>query len=496
MEKKYLLFDYGASHGRCIVGKFDGSNLDMEVIFDFENRPVAYAGTLYWDILRLASELKLGMQKAFSIYPDIACVGIDTWGCDFGFIDKDGSLLANPANYRDALRHTYKKQLDAAFGEYNLYAEAGANTNPIMGLYHLYGLKHQNASHLQAAGKLLMIPDLLNYYLTGIAANEYTDATMFLGVNQAQKKWSKKIIDFCGFNPDWFCELRMPGTVLGEISKGIAEEFGIPQIPVITVASHDSASAVAGMPISQKDAARNWSYLSLGTWALLGMESEEMYNCPRALPTGFATQGGCAGKNNFVNLITGLWVIQQCAEKWKQKGNFSWDSVVESARAAGRSNAYFSHDDERFAFPTPDMPGLLQGYFRETGQPVPEGMGGIAACVYENLVYILREAYDNLCRFTGRSFEVLQVVGGGSNNALLCQWIADALGLTVKAGPSETTSLGNMLLQMQAMGDIGSLAEGRDLAASSFAACIYEPCDCRDRWDEGFSAYMQRCAKK
>lgn len=493
MEKKYLLFDYGASHGRCIVGKFDGEKIDMEVICDFDNRPVNFAGTLYWDILRLASEIKIGMRKAFAMYPDISSIGIDTWGCDFGFIDADGKLLGNPANYRDSLRYEYKKKLDEEFGELELYKEAGANTSNIMGIYHMYGLVKTGAEQLKVADKMLMIPDLLNYYLTGIPANEYTVATMFLGVNQQEGKWSEKLIDFCGFDKKWFSPLSQPGTVLGDMKPELVEEFGVPNIPVISVAGHDSASAVAGMPIENAD--KEWCYLSWGTWSLLGVESADFFNKDEVMPTGFATQGGCEGKNNFTNLITGMWVIQQCMEKWKRDNpDVSWDDVVKAATVAQRGKAFFSHEDQTFAFPSPDMPGLIQDYCRKTGQGVPEGMGEVAACVYENQVLILKEAYENLKRFTGKEFEVIQVVGGGSKNALLCQWLADALQLTVKAGPSETTSVGNLLLQMKAMGDITDLTEGRKIAARSFDTKTYVPGD-GTLWEERYAAYRAHCGR-
>ena len=275
----------------------------MEVINDFDNRPVNYAGSLYWDILRLSSEIKIGMKMAFKAHPDIQSIAIDTWGCDFGFIDADGKLVGNPTNYRDALRYQYKEQLEAEYGEMELYMDAGSNLNNIMGLYHLYALTKTQAEELKVADRLLMIPDLLNYYLTGIAANEYTDANMFLAADPQTRQWSKKLISKLGFEEKWFrCEMKMPGSILGAMKPEIVKEFEVPGIPVINVASHDSSSAMAGVPVSTED--KDWLYLSLGTWAIIGIESDRFYNTPESFPSGFATQGGCENKNNFVNLIT------------------------------------------------------------------------------------------------------------------------------------------------------------------------------------------------
>lgn len=488
--KKYLIFDYGASHGRCIVGLFDGKKIDMEVINNFDNRPVKYAGSLYWDILRLSSEIKIGMQMAFKAHPDIQSIAIDTWGCDFGFIDADGKLVGNPTNYRDSLRYQYKEKLEAEYGELELYMDAGSNLNNIMGLYHLYALMKIQAEELKVADRLLMIPDLLNYYLTGIAANEYTDANMFLATDPKTRQWSKKLINKLGFEEKWFrCEMRMPGTILGDMKPDIVKEFGVPNIPVINVASHDSSSAMAGVPVSKED--KNWLYLSLGTWAIIGIESDKFYNTPESFPSGFATQGGCENKNNFVNLITGLWVIQQCAEKWKTDfgSEFSWNAIVDEVRNTKQGIAFIDPNDSAFALPDPDMPGVIQQYCRKTGQSVPNGVGEVASCVYEGLTMALLEAFENLKKFTGKNYSTLYVVGGGSKNVLLCQWLADALSVKVKAGPAETTSLGNLLMQMRAMGDIMSLEEGREIAADSFNPKVYLPTDQTVAWAERFQKY-------
>lgn len=483
MEKNYLIFDYGASHGRCIIAKYDGRIFKMEEVNEYDNRPVNFAGTLYWDLLRLASELKVGMQKASALYPRIESVGIDTWGCDFGFIDKYGKLLANPVNYRDGLRYRYKPVLDEHFGEYNLFRLGGVNTNTIMGLYHLFGMLREGTTELEYAHKFLMVPDLLNYYLTGIAVNEYTDATMSLMVDQDNKTWQKKILEPLGIRPDLFSDIVMPGHVLGDLQASICEEFGIHPIPVVNVASHDTASAIAGIPIAASEG--NWAFISLGTWAIFGIEADQQYVSEEVFASGLANQGGCEGKTNFVDLFTGLWVIQQCYDKWCRDfgGDIGWDAVAEAAGSARGGKAFINLDAPDFAQPNPDMPLQIQQYCIESGQIAPEGMGEIARCVFESLVLKFRSCKENVEKFTERKIDLLHVVGGGSKNGLLCQWTADALGIPVLAGPAETTSVGNLLMQLKANGEIHSLAEGREISAASSTPIEYHPSE-PAIWDE------------
>lgn len=490
IQKKYLIFDYGASHGRCLVAKFDGQSFVMELVHDFDNRPVNYAGNLYWDILRLSSELDIGLQKAFRKYPDIVSVGVDTWGCDFGFIDKQGRLLANPVNYRDSWRHSHKDELYSEVSEYDVFRLGGANTNPIMGLYHMYALKREDATELKYADKLLMIPDLLNYYLTGIAKNEYTNATMTLMADQENHDWQYELIDRIGAPRHVFQELRQPGTILGNIRQSLCEEHGIPSVPVISVATHDTASAIGGIPLKTPD--KPWAFISLGTWAIFGQETDSVNTSIEVFKSGFANQGGIEGKNNFVNLITGLWVIQQCRERWnRDEGrSVSWDEIVEAAKDAPAGFAFIDIQDEAFGPPNANMPGAVQEYCRKKGQKVPEGMGGVARAIYESMALKFMECMETIEKLAGKKPQVLHIFGGGVQNKLLCQWVADALQLEIFAGPTETTSVGNLLMQMKAMGDIKSLNEGRKISAQSSEVVTYYPGD-GTQWQEYYKRYKE-----
>lgn len=489
-EKKYLIFDYGASHGRCLVAKFNGESFSMELVHDFDNRPVYYGGTLYWDVLRLSSELNIGLLKAFKKYPDISSVGIDTWGCDFGFLDKKGRLIANPANYRDEWRHRYKPVLDEMLGEYEIFKMGGANTNPIMSIYYLYALKCEGASELKSADKFLMMPDLLNYYLTGEAANEYTDATMSLLVDQENKCWQKELIGKIGISSDLFLEIRQPGTVLGGLQDKICKEIGIPSVPVVSVASHDTASAIAGVPLNgvQKD----WAFISLGTWALFGQETDEIKTGRDLFHKGFGNQGGVDGKNNFINMITGLWIIQQCQEYWnRMRGEkVPWDEIVQAAQDAPVGKAFIDVQDPVFMLANSNMPQAIREYCKQKGQFIPQTMGEVARVVYESMVFKFKECLESIKEITRSAPKVLHVFGGGVQNRMLCQWMANAMNIHIKAGPVETTSVGNLLLQMKAMGDISSVNEGRAISAKSSETEEYYPQE-ETAFSENFERYKE-----
>jgi sugar (pentulose or hexulose) kinase len=488
-EKKYMLFDFGASHGRCLVVKFDGKRITMEEIHEFNNTPVNYAGTLYWDILYLVNELKIGIKKAYAAHPDVSSIGLDTWGCDFGFIDKYGTLLGNPVNYRNDARLRHKKECDAFLGDYELFKLGGANLNHIMSVYELFANLKEDTTLLKAADKLLMMPDLLNYYLTGIPVNEYTNATMTLMVDQNNKIWEKKIINGLELPEKIFGKILMPGTKIGVIQKRISDELGVPQLPVIAVATHDTASAIAGIPLTDRE---DWAFLSLGTWAIIGVECDRVITEERAYREDFGNQGGCEGKNNFVNLFTGLWVIQQCYERWNNEAGkqISWNAVVDAVKDARGGIAFVNLDAEEFVPPSPNMPAVLQEYCKKRGFAVPQGMGEVARCVYESFVLKLKKNCEEMKSLAKTEVKVLYTVGGGSKNGLLCQWIADALKVKVKAGPAETTSVGNVLLQMKGLGEIASLAEGRIISAQSAQTEEYNVRDTQ-KWNE----YYEICQK-
>ena len=488
--KNYLIFDFGASNGRAAVARFDGQKFDLETTHRFDNRPVYAAGTLYWDILRLYSELKMGLQYSVRKYKNIISMGLDTWGADFGFIDKNGKLISNPVHYRDEKRSNDANKLYKIISREELFKLTGAMINPIFDLFHLYSLKLQHATEFVNRDKFLTIPDIFNYFLTGETYNEYTRLTNSIMYNQKEKKWEDRIFDKLGLTKDIFPEIIMPGEKIGSISGDVCTELEIETMPVIAPVTHDTPSAVAGIPVAGKN--KNWAFISMGTWCIIGQETKSPIINYETMKAGFSNEGGAEGLNLFVKNITGLWIIQQCRERWiKDEGSdISWDEIVKMSFSAEAFKSFIDVDDPVFSKPQVDMPKVLQEYCKNRGQNIPEGIGEISRCIYESLAMKFRHDLDALEKLTGDRIELLHLVGGEIQNKLLCQWTADVTGSPVVAGPTETTSVGNLLMQLKGTGEIKTLEEGRKISLASSKVTSYQPKD-KNRWDEAYSRYLK-----
>jgi len=488
--KNYLIFDFGASNGRAAVARFDGQKFDLETTHRFDNRPVYAAGALYWDILRLYSELKMGLQYSVKKYKNIISMGLDTWGADFGFIDKNGKLISNPVHYRDEKRSNDANKLYKIISREELFKLTGAMINPIFDLFHLYSLKLRHATEFVNRDKFLTIPDIFNYFLTGETYNEYTRLTNSIMYNQKEKKWEDRIFDKLGLTKDIFPEIIMPGEKIGSISGDVCIELEIETMLVIAPVTHDTPSAVAGIPVADKN--KNWAFISMGTWCIIGQETKSPIINDETMKAGFSNEGGAEGLNLFVKNITGLWIIQQCRERWiKDEGSdISWDEIVKMSFSAEAFKSFIDVDDPVFSKPQVDMPKVLQEYCKNRGQNIPEGIGEISRCIYESLAMKFRHDLDALEKLTGDKIELLHLVGGGIQNKLLCQWTADVTGSPVVAGPTETTSVGNLLMQLKGTGEIKTLEEGRKISLASSKVTSYQPKD-KNRWDEAYSRYLK-----
>lgn len=493
-KKHFLIFDFGASNGRATVAAFDGSHVEMDVTYRFDNRPVIAAGTLYWDILRLFSELKLGLQASLRKYPDIVSVAVDTWGCDFGFIDRGGKLLGNPVSYRDKPRHERSPLLYKKLPRRELFQLSAGSTNEIMGVYQLFSYKCDNAPELREGYRLLMIPDLLNYLLTGRACNEYSDATMALLCDQTKKTWEKRIPKKLGIPDSFLGEIVMPGALIGRVQAQVCEELGISPIPVVAPATHDTASAVTGIPVV--DGAKNWAFISTGTWSIAGVETPAPIVTDAAFESGYGNNAIADGRNMMVSYITGLWIIQQCRQKWMSDAgkDISWDEIVRQSEKAGPARAYINVDEPGLGEVNADMSAAVVAACERTGQRLENSIGAVSRCVYESLVLKYRENLEILEKVTGKKLDLLHLVGGGIQNHTLCQWVADSMGVPVIAGPTETTSVGNLLMQLKCMKDISTLEQGREISLRSSEVTRYEP-GARSAWDEAFGAYRSIRAK-
>ncbi len=494
-EKHYLIFDFGASGGRATVAAFDGSRARMDVTYRFDNGPVIAAGTLYWDILRLASELKLGIQASLRKYPDIVSLAVDTWGCDFGFIDRNGKLLGNPVTYRDKPRHERSPLLYRILPRRELFQLCAGSTIEIMGLYQLFSFKCDEAPEMREGSRMLMMPDLLNYLLTGRPCNEYTDATMALVCDQKAKSWEKRILRRLGIPETILGELVMPGQLIGPLQPQVCEELAVRPIPVVAPATHDTASAVTGIPVV--DGHRHWAFISTGTWSIAGVETPQPIVTDACFESGYGNNAIADGRNMLVNYITGLWIIQQCRQKWAADAgaDLPWGEIVRLSETEGPAAAFIDVDDPAFGLPNADMPAVILDACRKTGQRLSASIGAVARCVYESLVLKYRLNLETLERLTGRKLELLHLVGGGIQNRILCQWTADAIGIPVIAGPIETTSVGNLLMQLKASGEISTLEQGREISLRSSEVTRYEP-QAGAAWDEAFGKYKALLSRR
>ena len=442
-----LAYDYGASSGRAMLGDFDGNRLALSELHRFANEPVQLSDALYWDVLDLYAQLKLGLQAArkAGIRPD--AIGIDTWGVDFGLLDRDGRLLGNPVHYRDARTEGMMDKAFARMPRETLFDHTGLAFMPFNTLYQLLALEGHPLRTLTE--RLLFMPDLLAYFLTGVQGTEYTIASTGQLIDPRARDWSKPVLSAFGLPESWFAPLCQPGTVRGTLLARVLEETGLSgEIPVVAVASHDTASAVAAVPA----ASGRFAYVSSGTWSLLGVETPAPVIKPAVLSANYTNEGGAFGTTRVLKNIMGLWMIQECRRIWQREG-FSFDYAGLAAMAEGAEPflAFVDPDDALFLHPG-DMPSRIRSRCLETGQSVPETPAQIARLIYECLALKYRWAVERLERdILGEGLDALYIVGGGSQNRLLNQMTANALKKPVVAGPGEATAIGNLLMQAVAL---------------------------------------------
>ena len=482
---KVLAFDFGASSGRAIVATYENGKVTMEEVHRFSNDPVMVGGTFYWDILRLFHEIKQGISKCVAAgHKDIESIGIDTWGVDFGLLDKDGRLLENPVNYRDKRTVGVKEKAFEVCGKENMYKAAGLQFNDFNTIFQLYSLKLQRPELLERAETLLFIPDLLAYFLTGEKSVEYTIASTSELLDAKKRDYDFGMLEKLGIKKEIMPKIVKPGTVKGKLSADIAEELGIDRIDVIASASHDTASAVAAAPIKKGESS---CFISCGTWSLLGAELDEPIINDVSFAEDFTYEGGVENTIRFLKNISGLWLMQETRRQWIREGeDISFKDIDKMLETEKSADVYIDPTRSEFVAPG-NMPKRIDDFLIRTNQKIPASKGQTALCILESLALTYRYYIEALEKILGKKIDVIHLIGGGVKDVNLCKFTANATGKKVTAGPVEATAIGNISVQLIAKGAIKDIESARKQISD---VKEYLPED-GDVWAEKYAKFLK-----
>ncbi len=485
-KRNLLAFDLGASNGRAILGQFDGQRITMQELHRFENHYIEMNGVFYWDTPYLYDQLKTGLLKfKQGDFGDLDAFGIDTWGVDYGLLDKNGHLAGVPRSYRlgtqediDAVKEKIPAQV--------LYSRTGIDTSLTFNtLYQLYRRVREEDPALQIADTMLLTPDLLGYFLTGEKGTEYTIATTTQLYNPATGDWDWETIRQLGIPEHIFTKIDKSGTIRGHLRKELCEEIGINPAAFVAVGSHDTASAVAAIP-----GEGSFAFCSSGTWSLFGAEMDKPDLSVEAANAGFSNEGTIQGGFRPLRTIIGMWIIQECRRDWLKNGiDISWDEVVQQAMQAQPLCSIIDPDAPEF-YAGGDMEKKIQEFCRKTGQPVPETIGQVARCVYESLALKYRHALEGLEKMKGQRIDSLNIVGGPINNRFLNQLIANSLDRLVVTGPVEGAAMGNLLTQAMALGDIENIDQLRQVVRNSENVEYWQP-EHTQQWEDAYQKLLE-----
>ena len=485
-SKPYLAFDFGAESGRAILAHLDSGVLTTQEIRRFKNEPVEYGGSLHWDVARLWWEVRQalsGLQET-----QLAGIGVDAWGVDYALLGEQGELLQNPYHYRDARTVGVMQEVFRKIPKEEIYRATGIQFMPINTLYQLFAAVRETPSLLKAARKLISIPDLFHYWLTGNAVCEFTNATTTQLVNPLTRTWARELIDRLELPGHFWSEIVEPGTFLGKLLPGIARNSALGDTPVIAPAAHDTGSAVAA--ISARDGT---AFLSSGTWSLFGMEVDQPVVTVEALRLNFTNEGGVCGTTRLLKNVMGLWMLQCCRQVWGAQAAHSYEhsELMELAAREQSFSCLVDPDHQSFLRPA-DMPSAIDQFCGRTHQPAPKSPAGYVRAILESLAFKYRLVLASLERLTGKRVEQIRVIGGGAKNRLLKQLTANATGRTVLAGPAEATALGNVAMQMLATGAASTLKEVRGIIERSYPAEVFEPLD-TEKWNHQAERFEHYC---
>lgn len=475
-----LAVDLGAESGRILAGRFNGSRLDLQEIQRFPNRPVRLPSGLHWDVLRLFSDIQSGLAKSAAEYGrNLVSAGVDTWGVDFGLLDARGMLLGNPFHYRDVRTEGVPERVFRKVPPASLYQTTGVQIMQLNTVFQLAAMVEARSPQLTAAKTLLFMPDLFRYWLTGHKGIEWTIASTSQCFNPRRRTVASSILKTLGLSPSIFPHRVDPGTTVGTLLPAIGAETGARKLKIVAPGSHDTASAVAAVPLLRPQDA----FLSSGTWSILGMETARPLITQATYARNFTNEGGVCGRTRLMKNIMGLWLVQECRRIWAEEGDvLSYGELTTLASKAPPFRAFINPEDSVFFSPG-DMPKRIREACRKSGQPVPRTKGETIRVALESLALAYGRVLRQLEEVTGQVPTVLHIIGGGSQNTLLNRFTSGATGLPIQAGPVEATAAGNILIQLMALKEIRSLEEGRDLIRNSFPLRTEEP-NCTEKWAE------------
>jgi rhamnulokinase len=489
-EKIYLAVDLGAESGRVMAGIWNGKKIRLEEIHRFSNGPVLLGESIRWDVLRLWAEIQKGLALAGEKYGrKIISVGVDTWGVDFVLLNKQEEILGQPYHYRDtrtlgALKHTFKK-----VSRSDIYAQSGVQFMELNSLYQLLAWQSNSPSIISSTDTLLFMPDFFHWCICGVKRAEFTVASTSQFVHPLKRNWSLALLKRLGLPTHFLPKIIPPGTTLGTIRKSLAERIGLVDVKVVAPPSHDTASAIAGVPTTTTGKT-NWAFINSGTWSLMGVEVNKPILSPRALELNMANEGGLDGTHGLLKNIMGLWLVQQCRGAFAAAGRkYDYIQLVQMAAMSQPFRSIVNLDDPRF-FNPPNMIRAIQDFCRDTKQPTPKNDGELVRCAYESLALKYRETLGSLEELTGERVEVIHIVGGGSQSEILNQFTADACQRPVITGPVEATAMGNLLTQVRTSGELGSLAEMREVIRRSSDMRLYDP-NTTNAWAESAGRFTK-----
>jgi sugar (pentulose or hexulose) kinase len=471
-EKRYIAVDLGAESGRVMIGTVTDDKLVLEEIHRFGNGPIEENGSLKWDFNKLISEIKTGIGKAVKTAgSDIAGIGVDSWGVDFGLLDDTGRLIENPYHYRDSRTNGMMDKAFELLSKREIYENTGLQFMQLNSVYQLLAMRLANSPALAKAENLVFMADLVSYYLCGEIFAEYSLASTSQFMDMKTGRWSKEVLDRLSLPVDILPKVVKPGTIAGRLTEEVQKELGCGPIPVIAIGSHDTASAVAGVPAGQGD----WAYLSSGTWSLMGVEIPKAIVNDKTFEYEFTNEGGIEDTIRLLKNIMGLWLIQECRRQWQKEGTeLSYDELTAMAEKAEPFAGFLNVDEGVFLAPG-DMPKRINEYLAQTGQKTTQDKGQMNRIILESLAVKYRHVMEAIEDVTGNKIETLHIVGGGIKNGLLCQFAANATGKKVVTGPIEATASGNILVQAMATGQIETLDQAREIVRNSFDLKEYQP---------------------